>query len=191
MRRMATVIAVVAASATARAEVSASRADHALARSAVRALEAARAQCHARGPKLRAMVANVFDPSGFGRAVITHWTRLSADQRVAFDALADDVVGGQERDRAANMLCSPGARVENAFAQESGEVFIDLYRPEIEDCTQLVFSRDPAGAWRYDGEFYCGVDIFDDEWRARLGGGDYATAMARLRMLTTRAGSPR
>jgi hypothetical protein len=214
MQRWMTIAVLIATTTAARAEVSAFRAparDAALAcdedamsdaafarcekqleRSAVRAFRAARAECKTRGPALRRMIANVVDPRGFGRAVIAHWTRLPADERRGFDTLADEVVGAGERNAAARMICTPGGVVRDATTFGGGTgVFIDLYRPEIDDCTQLMFSRDPAraGAWQYDGEWFCGVDIFDDNWRHFLGGGDYALAMSRLRAI--RATSPR
>lgn len=153
------------------------RAEH----SARRAFVAARGQCRTHGPDLTEMVGRVFDPLAFGGGVIAGWKQLTDDQRRDFAALADQLVGGQERARAISLVCTKGARIEDVAMHGSRTVFITQRRLDDEDCTSLMFERDDAARWRYVGEWYCGKDIFIEEWRHRLGGGDYDQAMAYLR----------
>jgi len=158
-----------------------------LERSARGAFLAARAECRAPGMRLTHMVAQVFDVEDFGRGVIEGWRNLTEEQRRELAVLTDRVVGGMERREAIAAICMKDARL--TAVQSVGEtIHIKLRRPQDDECTSLMFRPAGADGWRYVGVWFCGVSIFFQEWRYKLGGSDtrgadYETAMQRLRDL--------
>jgi len=144
---------------------------------------AARRECARPGARLTSLVARVFDPAAFSAAVVADWVARSTDEQAAFVELADRVVGGEERADAIAAICVPGARIASAWEQGTNLWFVKVHRPGFDECTSLMF-RDEGDRWSYDGVWFCGVSIWMQEWRRKLGGGtgrpDYATALARL-----------
>jgi hypothetical protein len=151
------------------------------ARSVRGAIAAARTECKQPGARLSSMVAQVFDASAFAPRVIDHWKDLTDDQRAAFVAEADRVVGGEERAGGVAAICVPHMRIEQAWEQGDHLWFVAVRHPGDDgDCAKLMF-RDDGGTWRFDGVWFCGKSIFLEQWRRKLGGGDYDKAMAYLR----------
>lgn len=160
-----------------------------LAREAQSVFRAARAECAAPGPRLAALVAEVFDPPSFGRAVIDGWERHTDLERGVFASLADRVIGEEQRAAARRHLCRPGTIVK-AWLQDDPEVWIKFRAAGEDECTSLRFEK-TAAAWRYRGEWFCGVTIpFARTWKAAHGNGDFDAAIDHLRTELARRASP-
>ena len=158
-----------------------------LAREARSMFLAARAECNAPGPRLTALVAEVFDAGSFGRAVIDGWERHTELERGVFTSLADRVVGASERASSRRWLCRAGAIV-SARVHDDSSVWIKFRASGDTDCASLIFEKTPA-AWRYRGEWFCGVTIpFARTWKAAHGNGDFDIAIEYLRSALDRDG---
>ncbi len=147
---------------------------------------AARAECAGRGSRLSALVAEVFDPTGFGRAVVDDWDRHTDVERDVFTTLADRVVGADERARARRELCRAGAIV-SANVHDADSVWIKFRAAGDAECSSLIFEK-TSTAWRYRGEWFCGVTIpLARRWKAAHGNGDFDAALAYLHSEAVRA----
>jgi hypothetical protein len=151
-----------------------------LERDARAAFVRARSECAQPGNRLQELVAERFDATAFSQQVIDGWAQRTPAEQATFVALADRVIGADQRAIAIRQLCAPG-RIVGANAQDASWVYIKLRDPDDEDCTSLMFEH-AASRWRFRGDWYCGVSIvLWQEFRARHGHGDFATAIDYLR----------
>jgi hypothetical protein len=151
-----------------------------LERDARAAFVRARTECAQPGDRLRALVAETFDAAAFSRAVIDRWAQRTPSEQATFIALADRIIGGDERARAIRQLCERG-RIEDAIAHDGGWVHIKLRSGDDEPCTSLRFAL-VARTWRFRGEWSCGVtNPVERPFRELHGNGDFATAIDYLR----------
>ncbi len=151
-----------------------------LEREARSAFVRARAECRRPGPRLRALVSELFHASRFASRVVDGFAARNDAERATFLALADRIVGGDTRAAAIRDLCVAGA-IEDAHAHDDATVYIKLRTRDGEPCTSLIFERAAVG-WRYRGEWFCGVTIpLERWWREQHGNGDFGAAIDDLR----------
>ena len=172
--RLALVTVLLAATASASPRASS------LERDARAAFVRARSECAQPRERLRELVAEKFDATAFSQKVIDGWTQRTPAEQATFVALADRIIGADQRAIAIRQLCAPG-RIVGANAHDDNWVYIKLRNDDDEDCTSLMFEY-AASRWRFRGDWYCGVSIsLWREFRQAHGKGDFATAIDFLR----------